>query len=91
MLRGWLERAGDSLDVERITPTTLLQFAASPACTHQESGAPRQRSTIDKIRMSVRASFSFLHNAALIPTNPARVLKYRRGRERVPETLTDDE
>jgi hypothetical protein len=45
MLRGWLERRGHSLDVERVTPPLLLQFAASSACTHQEDGAPRERST----------------------------------------------
>lgn len=91
MLRGWLERKWHPLDVERITPPLLLQFAASPACTHQEDGAPRQRSTIDKIKMSLRAFFGFLHDAALIPTNPGRILKYRRGRERVLEVLTADE
>ncbi len=91
MLHRWLEREEQPLDVERITPTVLLQFAASPACTNQEEGAPRLRSTIDKIKMSVRAFFGFLQDAALIPSNPSRVLKYRRGRERVPETLTADE
>src|SRR5690242_17000880 len=65
MLRGWLEREVHPLNVERITPFLLLEFAASPACTHQEGGRPRQRSTIDKIKMSVRAFFGFLHDAAL--------------------------
>jgi len=91
MLRRWLERERLPLGVASITPNTLLQFAASPACTHQENGAPRERSTIDKIKMSVRAFFTFLLDAALNPNNPSRVLKYRRGRERVPETLVDEE
>ena len=91
MLRGWLEREDHPLSVDRITPPLLLQFAASPACTHQADGTPRKPGSIDKIKMSVRAFFGFLNDAGLIPTNPARILKYRRGRERVPETLTADE
>ena len=91
MLRGWLERGGHHQAVERISPPVLLQFAASEACTHQENDTPRERSTIDKIKMSVRAFFGFLFEAGIIPRNPALVLKYRRGRERVPETLTKEE
>ena len=91
MLHRWLEWEGQPLAVERITPPVLLVFAASRACTHQEDGSPRERSTVDKINMSVRAFFGFLFEAGLIRTNPALVLKYRRGRERVPETLTLDE
>ena len=91
MLTRWLDRQEHPQDVERITPTTLLQFAVSPACTHQEDGKPRLPSSVDKIKMSIRAFFGFLFEAALIPTNPALVLKYRRGRERVRETLTGDE
>src|SRR5258706_13450526 len=34
MLRAWLEREGHPLAVGRITPSLLLQFAASRACTH---------------------------------------------------------
>jgi len=91
MLRGWLERKGKSLDVGMLTPTTLCEFAASRAATHQEDGSPRKPGSIDKIKMSVRAFFGFLNDAGLIPTNPARILKYRRGRERVLEVLTADE
>ncbi len=91
MFRRWLEREEQPLDVECITPTLPLQFAASPACTHQEEGTPRKPGTIDKIKMSVRAFFGFLDEAGLMPTNPSRVLKYRRGRGRVPETLTVEE
>ena len=91
MLRGWLEREKQPLEVEGITPSILLQFSVSPACTHQEDGRPRLPSSVDKVKMSVRAFFAFLFEAALIARNPALVLKYRRGRDRVPETLTDDE
>ena len=91
MLRRWIEREEQLLAVERITPPVLLQFAASSACTHQESGSPREHSTIDKIKMSVRAFFGFLFEAGIIPRNPALVLKYRRGRESVVETLSADE
>ena len=91
MLRGWLEREKRPLNVEIITPSTLLQFAVSPACTHKEDGRPRLPSSVDKVKMSVRAFFGFLFEAALINRNPALVLKYRRGRESVRETLTEDE
>ena len=91
ILRGWLEREGYPLAVERITPTTLLQFAASKACSHKENGTPRKPSSIDKIKMSVKAFFAFLEAAAIIDRNPARILRQRTGRERVIEVLSEGE
>ena len=64
MPRDWLEREFHPLVVERITPPLMLESAASKACTHQADGSPRELSSVDKIKMSARAFFGFLFEAA---------------------------
>ena len=83
--RTWL---GSSPDVRRLDAATLCQFATARCVTHTEDGRPKRASSVDKVKMSLRAFFRYLCDAGEIATNPARVLKYRRD-HRVPEVLSD--
>jgi len=83
--RAWL---GASLDVRRLDAATLCRFATARCVTHTEDGRPKRASSVDKVKMSLRAFFRYLLDAGAIATNPARVLKYRRD-HRVPEVLSD--
>ncbi|MBI4564763.1 MAG: tyrosine-type recombinase/integrase, partial [Planctomycetes bacterium] len=88
MLRTWLDREGEPSDVETITPDQLFRFVTSPAGRLRPDGKPRQRSSVDKIKMSLRSFFSFLEAAGHIRQSPARLLKYRSGRHEPSETLS---
>ncbi|MBI4564980.1 MAG: tyrosine-type recombinase/integrase [Planctomycetes bacterium] len=87
MLRAWIEREGEPSDVEAITPDHLFRFVTSPAGQLRPDGKPRKPASVDKIKMSLRAFFSFLEAAGMIRQSPARLLKYHSGRHEPPETL----
>jgi len=88
--RAWLAEQRGPTDVRRLDAATLCRFATALCVTHTEDGRPKRASSIDKVKMSLRAFFRYLADAGVIATNPARVLRYRRD-HRVPEVLSDVE
>lgn len=86
--RAWLAGEQHSDDVRLVDAATLCRFATARCVTHAEDGRAKRASSVDKVKMSLRAFFRYLLDAGLIALNPARVLKYRRD-HRVPEVLSD--
>lgn len=83
-LAGWLAETGRSADVSGLTTDDLSTFVTSPAVTEKRDGAPKATGSVDKVKMSLKAFFTFLVESEVIPASPARLLRGRNGRERVP-------
>jgi integrase/recombinase XerC len=88
--RTWLAEQRLPDEVLGLGASTLCRFATARCVTHTEDGRPKRASSIDKVKMSLRAFCRYLFDAGVIATNPARVLRYRRD-HRVPEVLSDVE
>ncbi len=88
--QSWLGAERGPTDTRRLDAAALCRFATARCVTHTEEGRSKRASSIDKVKMSLRAFFRYLVDAGVIATNPARVLKYRRD-HRVPEVLSDVE
>lgn len=88
--RAWLASEAGPADVRRIDAATVCRFAMAHCVTHTEDRRPKRASSVDKVKMTLRALFRYLVDAGVIATNPARVLKYRRD-HRVPEVLSPQE
>lgn len=88
--RAWLAEQRGPTDVRQLDAATLCRFATARCVTHTADGRPKRASSVDKVKMSLRAFFRYLIDAGVIATNPARVLRYRRD-HRVPEVLSDIE
>jgi integrase/recombinase XerC len=89
---GWLVENGEAADVERFEPELLGRFVTSRAAILRPDGQPKLPSSIDKLKMSLKAFFSYLVKSGVLATSPARLLKARRSVDRaVPEILTADE
>ncbi len=86
--RAWLTEERSPSDVRFLDAATLCRFATARCVTHTEDGQAKRASSVDKVKMSLRSLFRYLADAGVIPTNPARVLKFRRD-HRVPEVLSD--
>jgi integrase/recombinase XerC len=92
VLAGWLDATARPAEVGRLTTDDLSAFVTSPAVTEKGDGAAKAPGSVDKVKMSLKAFFTFLVNTEAIPTSPARLLRARKGRERVPpEVLTPPE
>ncbi len=81
-LIGW---AGDR-SVESITHEDVAAFLAAP-----ETRASRWPVTMNAIRTSVRGVFRYLHEAGIIPTDPARIVRRALCASPPPRWLRDDD
>ncbi len=90
-LRRWLAEAQHPTEVEALTPDLLGQFVTSPAVTEKSDGQPKEAASIDKVKMSLKAFFTYLVKTGVLATSPARLLRARRADRPLPEILTFDE
>ena len=87
LFAGWT----GSIDVRDITPSHLIEFAASDTLRLQADGAPRMPSTMNKIKASLRAFFLHLVDICAVDSNPAMVLKLKAPRPKPPSILNAEE
>lgn len=90
-LRRWLGEARVPVEVEALTPDLLGRFVTSSAVTQKPDGQPKVPASIDKVKMSLKAFFTYLVKTGALATSPARLLKARRADRPLPEILTFDE
>ncbi|MCC6311583.1 MAG: tyrosine-type recombinase/integrase [Trueperaceae bacterium] len=93
VLAGWLAATGRPADVRRLTTDDCSAFVTSPAVTEKGDGTAKAPGSVDKVKMSLKAFFTFLVKTGVLPASPARLLRgSRRTAERaLPEILTFDE
>jgi integrase/recombinase XerC len=93
VLAGWLGATGRPADVRRLTTDDLSAFVTSPAVTDKAGAAPKAPGSVDKVKMSLKAFFTFLVKTGVLPASPARLLRGQRrnGERALPEILTFEE
>src|SRR3990172_600950 len=67
-LTRWLAASGDEIEVERLTPEVLGRFVISPDAAQRPDGRPKLASSIDKLKMSLKAFFSYLVKSGVLAT-----------------------
>lgn len=79
------------VEIGAITHIGLAQFLVSAVVTHSANGTPKKATTVNAIRSSLRTAFRWWHNAGLIPSNPARLVRLARCGSPPPRSLSEDE
>jgi integrase/recombinase XerC len=90
-LRRWLVKQRVRLQVGAITPEMLGRFITAPEASVRSDGVEKKGSSIDAVKARVRSFFSYVQQSGALASNPARLLKARRGTRRLPEILTPAE
>lgn len=90
-LANWLATTGADTDVAALTPETLARFFASDSARASCRGGAKKATSANAMRTSVRCLAKHLHDAGLVATNPARLLRRARCAPPPPKTLHDDE
>ena len=90
-LVNWLANTGTDTDVAALTPDTIAKFFASDAARTSCRGGAKKATSANAMRTSVRCLAKHLHDAGLVATNPARLLRRARCAPPPPKALRDDE
>jgi len=65
-----IEGLGDG-PLARVTPHQLNDYLTSPSVVSKANGAPKQASTLNRMKSVVRTFFRWCQQTALVPQNPA--------------------
>lgn len=87
----WLAATGASVDVANLTPAVLATFFADGAAKDSWRGGAKKAVSLNAMRTSIRCFTKHLHDAGLITTNPARLLRRARCAPPPPKALHADE
>ncbi|MBK8980675.1 MAG: tyrosine-type recombinase/integrase [Planctomycetes bacterium] len=90
-LADWLATNGGTTDVDAITPDHVAAFFADAATRTSCRGGAKKATSLNAMRTSIRCFLRHLHDAGLVPTNPARMLRRARCAPPPPRALHDDE
>ena len=90
-LANWLAKTGGPTTVASLTPPVLAKFFADDAAKSSCRGGPKKAVSLNAMRTSIRCLAKHLHDAGLIATNPARLLRRARCSPPPPKALHDDE
>ena len=74
LFAGWLPTIDHSGEIEDVDDQVVARFLASPTARETEGRAKKPGST-NALRTSLRLLFRYLHEAGLIPVNPARLVR----------------
>ena len=75
----------------KLTPAVLAKFFADDAAKNSCRGGPKKAVSLNAMRTSVRCFAKHLHDAGLVATNPARMLRRARCAPPPPRALHPDE
>ena len=78
-------------DIESISPCDLDNFFLSDSVTTQSNGKPKQTSSINRTRASIKCFFQWLTDTGQIDHNPAIGIQIKRKNSKPSIFLTDDE
>ena len=90
-LANWLASTGAPTMVAKLTPDLLARFFADDAAKTSCRGGPKKAVSLNAMRTSVRCFAKHLHDAGLVATNPARLLRRARCAPPPPRALHGDE
>ena len=90
-LANWLAATTSPTDVAKLTPAVLAKFFADDAAKNSCRGGPKRAVSLNAMRTSIRCFAKHLHDAGLVATNPARMLRRARCAPPPPRALHADE
>src|SRR6185436_13623538 len=77
-LANWLRETKSPTTVAKLTPDLLARFFAAAAAKNSCRGGPKKAVSVNAMRTSIRCFAKHLHDAGLVVTNPARLLRRAR-------------
>ena len=77
--------------IENISPSDIDNFFLSDSVTAQSNGKPKQTSSINRTRASIKCFFQWLTDTGQIDHNPGIGIQIKRKNSKPPVFLTDDE
>lgn len=86
-----LVRVVGDVGVGVVTTADVARALVSPVITHDADGAPKRATTVNALRTTLRVWFGWLHNAGMIASNPARLVRRARCGSPPPKALSEDE
>src|SRR5215207_3815392 len=90
-LAAWLAATRAATAVAKLTPELLARFFAADSAKNSCRGGPKRAVSLNAMRTSVRCFAKHLHDAGLVATNPARLLRRARCAPPPPRALHPDE
>jgi integrase/recombinase XerC len=87
----WLAETRAPTSVAKLTPEVLARFFADDAAKNSCRGGAKKAVSLNAMRTSIRCFAKHLHDAGLVATNPARLLRRARCAPPPPRALHDDE
>jgi site-specific recombinase XerC len=90
-LANWLATTGTGTNVADLTPDLLARFFAGSVAKESCRGGPKRATSLNAMRTSIRCFAAHLHDAGVIPSNPARLLRRARCAPPPPRSLHADE
>jgi integrase/recombinase XerC len=90
-LATWLDRTCSPTSVAKLTPAILARFFADDTAKNSCRGGAKKAVSLNAMRTSVRCFAKHLHDAGLVATNPARLLRRARCAPPPPRALHADE
>src|SRR5688572_10303279 len=90
-LATWLAEARAPTTVAKLTPELLARFFAADTAKNSCRGGPKRAVSLNAMRTSIRCFAKHLHDAGLVATNPARLLRRARCAPPPPRALHGDE
>jgi len=90
-LRLLVNHLGVDITVSDISPSDLDHFFLSNPVIQQVDGRPKQPTSINRTRSSIKGFFRWLLDAGHININPAAGIRIKRNNRKPPVFLTEDE
>ena len=90
-LRLLVSHLGMEIQVDHITPNDLDHFLLSDPVIMQSDGRPKQPTSIDRTRATIKGFFRWLTDTGAIAHNPSAGIRIKRNTRKPPVYLTEDE
>ena len=87
----WLPHGGARRAITTIGHEDLAAFLAAPVARTAAHGRPKRAVSMNAMRTSLRCFFRYLHEAGVVPQNPARLVRRAICAPPPPRAFTDDE
>jgi integrase/recombinase XerC len=91
LLDRWLHAYSFSDDLGQVFPEVLAAFLTSDEARASARGGPKSTASMNSLRTSVRVVFAWFHQAGLVPTNAARLVRRGINSPAPPRALSEEE
>jgi len=90
-LRLLMNHLGAEIQVDNITHNDLDRFLLSDPVIMQSNGRPKQPTSIDRTRATIKGFFRWLTDTGVIDHNPSAGIRIKRNNRKPPVYMTEDE